>query len=218
MIPEVDVVATEVKGNVLIAHTATELDTPMIDATSFMADLRTQLMWPNPLFLHILNLRVHVSSQGAYSHLKESFLCPANMRSTFISLKQLNLSKDMRKCTKLATLEEWLLASPGMKPAEGITGGELHVFRQSSKTKKVHPSSSSRVHAELITSCPRIDEEDNNVHEDKGGGKESLEAESRSRKPGRKVKFRRPEADIIVFYSPEGTYEEIDQKQSLPRV
>ena len=136
--------------------------------------------------------------------------------------------KDMRKCTKLATLEEWLLSSPGMQQADGITGGELHVFRQSSKTKKVHPSSSSRVHAELISSCPRIDEEDNNVHEDRGRGKESLEAESRSRKPGRKVKFRRPEADIIEFYSPEadiiefyspeGTSEEIDQKQSLPRV
>ena len=41
-------VATKV-DNVLTAQTATGLATPVIDATSYMADLRALLMWPNPL-------------------------------------------------------------------------------------------------------------------------------------------------------------------------
>ncbi|KAJ9689883.1 hypothetical protein PVL29_012513 [Vitis rotundifolia] len=125
--------------------------------------------------------------------------------------------KKAMKMRNLATLEEWLLSSPGMKPADSITGGELHVFKQLSK-HRVHPSS-SRVHAELITPSPgdriisldRIDEGDHH-----GGGEETLEVgssvgRSKSGQLGRKVTFRRPEADIIVFYSPEGTYEESNE-------
>ena len=48
MLLEVDMVATKV-DNVLTAQTATGLATPVIDATSYMADLRALLMWPNPL-------------------------------------------------------------------------------------------------------------------------------------------------------------------------
>ena len=125
--------------------------------------------------------------------------------------------KKSTKMCNLATLEEWLLSSPGMKPADSITGGELHVFKQLSK-HRVHPSS-SRVHAELITPSPRdriislerIDEGDHH-----GGGEETLEVgssvgRSKSGQLGRKVTFRWPEADVIVFYSPEGTSEESDE-------
>ena len=45
VIPEVDAVATEVKDNVLNAHTVIGLDTPVIDAISYMADLAVLLIW-----------------------------------------------------------------------------------------------------------------------------------------------------------------------------
>ena len=82
-----DAVATKVEDNVLNAHTAIGLDTPMIDAISYMADLLVLLIWLNLLIIQ----HVRVLSQGAHSHLRGSFLRPVNMRSTFISLKQPNL-------------------------------------------------------------------------------------------------------------------------------
>ena len=86
MILEVDAVATEVENNVLNAHTVIGLDTPVIDAISYMADLSVLLNWLSLLIIQ----RVRVLSQGAHSHLRGSFLRLANM-STFVSLKQLNL-------------------------------------------------------------------------------------------------------------------------------
>ena len=80
-------VATEVKDHVLNAHTSIGLDTPMIDVISYMADLLVLLIWLSLLILQ----RVRVLSQGAHPHLKGSFLHPANIRSTFVSLKQPNL-------------------------------------------------------------------------------------------------------------------------------
>ena len=82
-----DAVVTKVEDNVLNAHTAIGLDTPMIDAISYMADLLVLLIWLNLLIIQ----HVRVLSQGAHSHLRGSFLRPVNMRSTFISLKQPNL-------------------------------------------------------------------------------------------------------------------------------
>ena len=86
MIQEVEAVATEVEDNVLNAHTLICLDTPVIDAISYMADLPIVLIWLSLLIQH-----VRVLSQGAHPHLRGSFLCPASMRSTFVSLKQPNL-------------------------------------------------------------------------------------------------------------------------------
>ena len=80
-------VATEVEDNVLNAHTVIGLDTPVIDAFSYMADLLVLLSWLSLLIIQ----HVRVLSQGAHPHLKGSFLRPVNMRSTFVSLKQLNL-------------------------------------------------------------------------------------------------------------------------------
>ena len=45
MIPEVDAVTTEVEDNVLNADTAIGLDTLVIDAISYMADLLVLLIW-----------------------------------------------------------------------------------------------------------------------------------------------------------------------------
>ena len=86
MIPEVDVVATEVKGNILIAPTVTGLDTLVIDAISYMADI-VLLIWLSLLIIQ----RVRVLSQEAHPHFRVSFLRPVNMRSTFVLLKQQNL-------------------------------------------------------------------------------------------------------------------------------
>ena len=87
MIPEVDAVATEVEDNALNAHTVIGLDTPVIDAISYMVDLLILLIWLNLLIIK----QVRVVSRGAHPHLRKSFLHPVNMRSTFVSLKQPNL-------------------------------------------------------------------------------------------------------------------------------
>ena len=47
VIPKVDAVTTEVEDNVLNAHTVIGLDTPMIDAIGYMADLLILLSWLN---------------------------------------------------------------------------------------------------------------------------------------------------------------------------
>ena len=82
-----DAVATEVENNILNAHTVIGLDTPVIDAISYMADLLVLLIWLSLLIIQ----HVRVMSQGVHSHLRGSFLRPVNMRSTFVSLKQPNL-------------------------------------------------------------------------------------------------------------------------------
>ena len=85
MILEVDTVATEVKveDNALNAHIVIGLDTPVIDAISYMADLLVLLIWLSLLIIQ----HVRVLSQGAHLHLRGSFLRPANIKSTFVSLK-----------------------------------------------------------------------------------------------------------------------------------
>ena len=87
MISKVDAIATEVEDNVLNAHTVIGLDTPMIDAISYMVGLPVILIW---LSLQIIQ-RVRVLYQGAHPQLSGSFLPPTNMKSTFASLKQSNL-------------------------------------------------------------------------------------------------------------------------------
>ena len=76
-------VATKVENNVPNVHTVIGLDTLVIDAISYMADLPVLLIWLSLLIIQ----RVRVLSKGAHPHLRVSFLCPINMRSTFVSLK-----------------------------------------------------------------------------------------------------------------------------------
>ena len=87
MISEVDAGATEVEDNIFNAHTFISLDAPVINAISYMADLIIMLIWLSLLIIP----RVLVMSQGAPLHLRGSFLRSTNMRSTFVSLKQLYL-------------------------------------------------------------------------------------------------------------------------------
>ena len=84
---KMDVVVTKVEDNVLNAHIAIGLDTPMIDAISYMADFLVLLIWLSLLIIQY----VRILSQGAHPHLRGSFLRPVNMRSTFVSLKHPNL-------------------------------------------------------------------------------------------------------------------------------
>ena len=69
MIPEVNEVTTEVKDNVLTAHSVTGLATPVIDAISYMPDLPVILIYRVLLIIH----RVRVLSQGAHPHIRELF-------------------------------------------------------------------------------------------------------------------------------------------------
>ena len=71
------------EDNVLNAHTTIGLDTPVIDAISYMVDLLVLLIWLSLLIIQ----HVRVLSQGTHPHLRGSFLCPVNMRSPFVSLK-----------------------------------------------------------------------------------------------------------------------------------
>ena len=87
VIPEVDVIATEVEDNVLNAHIVIGLDTPVINAINYMADLLVLLIWLNLLIIQ----HVRVLSQEAHLDPRGSFLHPTNTRSTFVSLKQPNL-------------------------------------------------------------------------------------------------------------------------------
>lgn len=100
------------------------------------------------------------------------------------------------------TLEDWLLASPGparMKP-DCLNGGELYVFKHFST--KVHLSSSRAPQAVLFTPT-------DSFFVDLSSGDASCSSFSRSQsgKLKKKVSFRLPEeADIVVFYSPAGTF------------
>ncbi|OVA10062.1 Phospholipase C [Macleaya cordata] len=114
--------------------------------------------------------------------------------------------KKISKVRKL-TLEECLLASPGFNQ-EFINGGELHMFRQSSR---VYPST-SRFHTTHYSPKPReifsvvglVKVDDN---DDKRNSVSSSLCSSPRRSQSEKVKknvsFKLPEeADIIIFYSP----------------
>ena len=66
MIPEVDAVPTEVEDNVLNAHTAIGLDTPVIDAISYMDDLLVLLIWFS-MFEFCLRELIHTSGGHSYA-------------------------------------------------------------------------------------------------------------------------------------------------------
>ena len=87
MIPEVDAIATEVEDNILNAHIVIGLNTPVIDAISYMVELPLLLIWLSLL----ITQQVQVLFQGTHPHLRGSFLHPMSMMSTFVSLKQSNL-------------------------------------------------------------------------------------------------------------------------------
>ena len=64
VIPEVDVVATEVEDNVLNTHIVIGLDTPVIDAISYMADLPILLVWLSLLIIQQVLSRSSSTHQG----------------------------------------------------------------------------------------------------------------------------------------------------------
>ena len=51
MIPEVDAVSTEVEDNVLTTHIVIGLDTPVMDAISYIVDLPILLIWVSFLII-----------------------------------------------------------------------------------------------------------------------------------------------------------------------
>ena len=62
-------VATEVEDNVLIAPIVTGLDTLVINAINYMANLPVLLIWLSLLIIQ----RIRVLSQGAHPHLRVSY-------------------------------------------------------------------------------------------------------------------------------------------------
>ncbi|KAH0969977.1 hypothetical protein GBA52_022133 [Prunus armeniaca] len=108
--------------------------------------------------------------------------------------------------TRLTTLEECLLASPGhhgMKNPDNynITGGELYVFRPHSR--RVHPasSSSSKLPADHV---PTAEAPLDSKAKDSICMERSVKNDQINDKLKKKVSFRLPEeADIIIFYPSE---------------
>ncbi|CAN6690214.1 unnamed protein product [Malus baccata var. baccata] len=127
--------------------------------------------------------------------------------------------------TRMTTLEEWLLASPGHVKADrnyNISGGELYVFRPSSK--RIHPaaSSSSKLPPlskakdsfcleRLVKNDDKKSDEANLIVNDISASMSCRSintqlSEKKTRKLKKKVSFRLPEeADIFVFYPSEET-------------
>ncbi|KAM1154790.1 hypothetical protein ACFX13_037901 [Malus domestica] len=123
--------------------------------------------------------------------------------------------------TRMITLGEWLLASPGHVKADhnyNINGGELHAFRASSK--RIHPAASSSSSKLLPLSKAKDSfclERPVKNEDQKSDGANLVIAdistsmscrsintqlnESKTHKLKKKVSFRLPEeADIIIFY------------------
>ncbi|KAM1108685.1 hypothetical protein ACFX2B_005249 [Malus domestica] len=127
--------------------------------------------------------------------------------------------------TRMTTLEEWLLASPGHVKADrnyNISGGELYVFRPSSK--RIHPaaSSSSKLPPlskakdsfcleRLVKNDDKKSDEANLIVNDISASMSCRSintqlSENKTRKLKKKVSFRLPEeADIFIFYPSEET-------------
>lgn len=108
--------------------------------------------------------------------------------------------KNILEARKL-TLEDWLLNSPARNSnkTERFNGGELYVFKHTSR--RVHPSisSSSEIYheAEASTSKPR---DSFNCSLDFSKNSCSSMSRSQSGKLKKKVSFRLPEeADIIIY-------------------
>ncbi|TQD86692.1 hypothetical protein C1H46_027715 [Malus baccata] len=125
--------------------------------------------------------------------------------------------------TRMTTLEEWLLASPGHVNADrnyNISGGELYVFRPSSK--RIHPAASSSSKLPPLSKAKdsfcleRLVKNDDNKSDEANLIFNDISAsmscrsintqlsENKTRKLKKKVSFRLPEeADIFIFYPSE---------------
>ncbi|OMO83617.1 hypothetical protein CCACVL1_11322 [Corchorus capsularis] len=122
--------------------------------------------------------------------------------------KEMPQLQQQLKKAKEVTLEEWLIASPGLQKHNNSGSGEYHVFKHSSK--RVFPSFIGENHgnSSKINSCsnPRgsfskeslLKFEDNVEREEV----EISISRSQSGKSKKKVSFRLPEeADIFIFHS-----------------
>ncbi|EEF32791.1 uncharacterized protein LOC125370476 [Ricinus communis] len=114
------------------------------------------------------------------------------------------------KTNRKRTLEDWLLASPSMKP-DCITVGELHVSKQFSK--RVHPSSSIEAHKVVLSKAGESFSLERLVILDREADLDCINfssmdvssaiKRSKSNETKKRVSFKLPEeADIIIFYSP----------------
>ncbi|KAB2044406.1 hypothetical protein ES319_D01G087500v1 [Gossypium barbadense] len=121
-----------------------------------------------------------------------------------LQVKEKQQQKQVNKAKKEPTLEDWLIASPGLQKINGTTsGGEYHVFKHYS-SKRVFPScvgenengsssSSSSSKARGSFSKERLL---------KGEESEVSFSMTRSGKSKKRVSFRLPEEDdIFIFHS-----------------
>lgn len=118
-----------------------------------------------------------------------------------LQVKEKQQQKQVNKAKKEPTLEDWLIASPGLQKINGTTSeGEYHVFKHHS-SKRVFPScvgenengssSSSKPRGSFSKERPL-----------KGEESEVSLSMTQSGKSKKRVRFRLPEeADIFIFHS-----------------
>ncbi|XP_021288166.1 uncharacterized protein LOC110419437 [Herrania umbratica] len=118
--------------------------------------------------------------------------------------RQLQLKEKQHQQPKQAkelTLEDWLIASPGLQKHSGTGGGEYHVLKHSSK--RVFPSFvGENAHT---SSKPRENFSKERLLKFEDDEREDMEvslSRSQSGKSKKRVSFRQPEeADIFIFHS-----------------
>ncbi|KAG2407046.1 uncharacterized protein HKW66_Vig0018680 [Vigna angularis] len=115
-------------------------------------------------------------------------------------LKRMEVERDEKKVRNL-TLEDWIIASPGLKPGEGS-------FSSKNFQKKVHPCVSQRRGSLLTETKDSLCLDRPMKHDEEGG--EMLSSTSLNVKSERRVRFKLPHT--VIYYSldepcsPEETY------------
>ncbi|GAA0182812.1 hypothetical protein LIER_30433 [Lithospermum erythrorhizon] len=133
------------------------------------------------------------------------------------SCKQIKLSRPQlerirkrkkAKTQQMMTLEDYLLASPGIHQAPRTMGGENHDCKQISK--RVHPSYSPEVNAFFT---PRLSFSKTRIlgkikEENEVGLETPMDMTPGGSSSRKKVRFKLPEEADIIFYSPWESFEE----------
>ncbi|QCD79784.1 hypothetical protein DEO72_LG2g102 [Vigna unguiculata] len=122
-------------------------------------------------------------------------------------LKRKEVERDEKKVRNV-TLEDWIIASPGLKPEYTMSSGEMS-FSSKNFQKKVHPCVSQRS-GSLITETKDSLCLDRPMKKHDEEGEEMLSSTSLNVKSERRVRFKLPH--IVICYSqddpcsPEETY------------
>ena len=121
MILEVSAVAIEEEDNVLNAHTVIGLDTPMLDAISYMTNLPILLIWLNLLIIQ----RISSSVSGSSSTPQGVIITPGEYEE-YLRLTQAANSSSNASIAQTSNVSAYLTRSSA--PWILDTGASDHIF------------------------------------------------------------------------------------------